>query len=448
VKADRRATGMGLPLALVVTLTLLVAALLPSLTPAVHAADAPPSGPAAGIGHRTLDPVAAKEDPFPGTLLPPPPSNLTVTPGVASATVGWNGSGTNASAYRVVWGVEGAPTSNATVNATVESLNLAPLLAYIPYDISVASVNASGIGNASRTVVVQLSPWTLVQGAVTPANASVSLDDIAVATTAGAFDVNTSYLPHVITASHTDYASAALTFDPVWNGTVWANLSLSLLPGTIEGYLAPAIANLSWNAGLVVVNSAGFFQFSVAPGAVGTLSASYPGLVTQNISVAVPANRTVWVNITLAPPNGTLALSVTPHDALAWLDGVAVPLDTLGNASLSRGPGLYALEVTRVGYYPNFQNVTVRSGAVTPVVVYLQPVANATNHNATGGSGGFSLGDPLTVGLIIGVVVAGVVVAALALRERRRPPEGVSPPRSGYPDVLEAEVVGSQGRSP
>ena len=396
-------------------------------------------------GHPGLGADSTPSGSIPANASVPGAPNITaVIPGPAEVTVTWsapngtaNGSA-NVTGYRVAWGFEGGSPFEKTVPAAPRSLLLTNLTPFAFYHVNVTAFNLSGDGPPSPSVRFTLTAWTIVAGAVQPAGASVQVDSVPVAIVGGAYSINTSYSPHLVSASAPDYRTEQLVVLPVWNGTSWGNLSLTLLPGTIEGYVLPVTSNVSWDAASVPVNGAGLFEFSVADGVTGTLSVSYPGLIPWEGNLTAIANRTLWQNVTLAAPNATLSLHVAPASATLFVDGTTLPLNTGGNASRALPAGSHALEALADGYYPFFANLSLTAGELRSVWINLTAQPSPVGGNATGRSAD-PLEDPVVLGLLGGVAVLAVVVLWLG-RRGRRGPERMGPAEDGVEETDAREL--------
>ncbi len=364
-----------------------------------------------------------------GESPPGPPILAGLQPGAARATLDWNAptDPEPVTGYIVSWGPEGGVGQNLSVPGTARSATVTNLVPYAHYGIEVTALNAAGLGPSSGPINFSLSAWTRISGSVVPTSASVLLDDVPLPVVGGSFTANTSYSPHVVTAEATDYQSQVFALSPAWNGTVWGNFSLSLLTGTIQGYVSPVTSNVSWRGTLEPVSSNGFFSVTAAAGATGALVVQFPGLIPSYRNLTVVANRTLWENATLTAPNGTLRFHVLPAGAALFVDDRTIPLDAAGNASLSLVGGIYRLEATAESYYPYFSNATLRPGEVANVAVTLIPIAGTPNPNGTVGEGSPNpLADPLVLALIVGVVLLAIAIFQIG-RRRRLPPEEAGP---------------------
>jgi hypothetical protein len=373
--------------------------------------------------------------------LPGVPVITGLTPGAASQSIAWSPPSTPppVTGYLVEWGLEGVLTSNLSVGASTGSVTLTPLMAFAHYSVAVAAFNDAGIGPLTPLVPFTLFAWTVVGGSVTPTDAGVTVDGVSVPVVGGDFALNTTYAPHLVAATAPEYGSAALAVSAVWNGTAWANFSLTLLPGTVEGYLTPVTGDLTWDGASIPVSGNGFYSMTSPAGSTHELGATYPGLVPFDTHLTVAANSTVWLNITLKEPNGTLNLSIAPSNALARVNGTPIALDASGHANLSLVAGRYAYNASLPHYGTQTGNVTIRSGIVTNLTIQLVLVSNGSTGNGSGGSTSL-LSDPLVLALIVGVSLVLLAIAVLAVR-RGRPPHDEPEVESAEAQPMEAEGV-------
>ena len=381
--------------------------------------------------------------------LPGPVASLSIEPGHGNATVRWTPpTGTEpVTSYRVDWGVEGNLSDHTTVPASNLSLPLASLLPFTRYQVQVTATDAAGSGPTVGPVNFTLTAWSLFGGQVSPAWATVTIDGQPVGTTAGTYLANETYAPHLLAVRAVDYQGQATAVLPSWNGTTFTNVSLSLLPGVIQGYLSPTTALLTWQGSPVAVSALGFYALSVAAGSTGTLFASLPLFLPQSRTVTVTANSTVWTNLTLVPSNGTLALTVHPVNASVEVASSPVALDPSGNATVLLPPGTVAVEVAAPGYVTEFYNVTILSENVTPLAVQLKEVHRTLPSNGTSPSPFWAiLGDPTLVVLLLAVLLIAVIAV---LWVRRRPPPDAGVERGGgapaFEDTEGVEVLPPEG---
>lgn len=352
-----------------------------------------------------------------GENLPGPPTISRVVPGAGNATVTWTApvSGGPAAAYTVTWGVEGRHTFFQNVSGATRTTLLPQVQAFVRYQIEVAAANTAGIGPFSAPVNLTLTAWSLLSGSVVPSAARVTLDGIPVAVIAGTFSVNSTPGIHELAATAPTVTPQAIAVSLPWNGSFRVNLTLPLLPGVVAGRISPTTATVTWDGSLIPLGPGGSYTESGPAGSNHSLRAVAPGYVARAVAVTIASNATTWVNLSLAPVNGTLQLYVTPATAQVWVNDTPVVLSADGRANLSKAPGLYRITASAPGYEPFVENVTVSGGSL-PIAVTLTPNPPA----ATGPSGSTV---PLGVWVAgLGILLAVVVVALVGLRRPRSPP--------------------------
>jgi Fibronectin type III domain len=394
-------------------------------------------------GTRTILP--ASNSTAPGT-----PNITRVVTGPGLVTVDWTpptGNGT-VTGYFVDWGSEGGPTGNQSLPASNLSTTISGLVAFTHYQVNVTALNGSSAGVPSASVPFLLFGWTRLSGTVSPNSARVEVDSISVAVVAGAYTDNTSLGPHLVSASAMNYRTEDLVLLPVWNGTSWGNFSLDLLPGTVQGYVAPVTSNVSWDGTAEPVLGNGFFSFPVPPATNGTLTVSYPTLVTWERNLSVPANTTVWQNVTLVAPNATLTLRVDPVDSALSVDGVALLPNGTGNATVSLAAGTHRLEATHPSYYALFANVTLAAGQIEHLTLNLTAIPVVSTPNGTGGPGS-PWSDPVVLALVGGVALLAVILVLLGRRGRPlEAPRTPAPDEYGIEETESVDVPGPGASGP
>ena len=364
-----------------------------------------------------------------GESPPGPPSGVSVAPGAGEVAVAW-GPPTGpdpVTGYQVSWGVEGALVHNLSFPAGARSTVVANLSAFAHYSVEVFAFNGAGLGAPCPTINFTLTAWTRVSGAVLPVSASVALDGVALMVVGGSFSVNTTYSAHLLTASATDYQGAVLALGPEWNATAWGNFTLTLLPGTVKGYVTPVTSTVEWNGTPVPVAISGFFSFEAPAGSAGAMTVAFPGLIPWQRNLTLAANSTLWENVTLVAPNATLRLALAPTTAALYVDRSLVSTDAGGRAALSLAAGTHSLEATAPTYYALFSNVTLLPGEERNLTLNLTAIPGPVGGGDNGSSSPANpLSDPLVLGLIVGVVVLVLAIVLLGRRGRTRsdsPPE-------------------------
>ncbi len=355
-----------------------------------------------------------------GLAVPPAPAQVTLTPGPAEIGVQWTEVPGNATVtgFLVLWWLEGVNVGNLTTNATASSAVIPSLLPDLRFEVTVAAFNGAGTGPIGPTGNITLTAWTVYRGAVTPAGAAVVFDGASVPSPAGLYDVNVTFGGHSLEVSAPDYASASLTLGEAWNGTVWRNVTLALLPSVVRGTVFPATSTVTWDGSSVAL-TAGTFDIPAAADTNHTLNATFPGFSPLEVLVDVPPNATVWENLTLRPLPGTLFLTVVPSDANVWVNGTAVALTPNGTASVSLSAGTYPIRATAPGFQPYLSQATLLPG--TTVNVSIAMVKNATSpSNGTSSTSTPLYVSPLFLGAVVVLVAVLGVSFLLAVRSRRR----------------------------
>lgn len=368
------------------------------------------------------------------------PSITSVVPGAGQVTVGWLppiGGGDRVTGFVVVWGLLNQRTF---YNLTYPRAATFALVTGLPVDYAwyfeVAAVNGAGVGPSSAAVNVTLRAWGVLRGTIDPANATLEFDDAGVVTNNGTYLLNTTIGLHLLSASAPGHAAFVSPVTLPWNGTVYLNVSLALLPGAVSGSVSPLNATVLFDGAPVVVDATGHFALSNVSDGTHVLSASDVGFVSVTRNVTVRAGATTWANLTLLRANGTLRLTVAPATAVVRFNGSTVALSVGGTVNLTVAPGVYVLNVSAAGFYAQQENVTIVGASTVPLSIVLikQP---APSPPTTGGSGLSPLDGELVVAVTAGLIVA-VAVAALTVRRRRqsRGP-GSSPPTFWEPDATD-----------
>ena len=355
-----------------------------------------------------------------GLAAPPAPTAVAVVPGNAQILVNWTEVPGNSTitGFLILWGLEGMNQGNLTTNASARSAIIPSIAPFIRFEITVAAFNGAGAGPIGPSVNVTLIAWSVYRGNILPLNASLLFDGGTVPLTNGDYLVNVSFGGHSLTVSATDYATTSLTLGSAWNGTVWQNFSLELLPSIVRGTVFPATSTLTWDGTAVPLN-VGTYQISAAAETNHTLFATFPGFAPLTVLVQVPANATVWKNLTLTALPGTLQLTVEPLDAQVWVNGSAVDLSSNGSASVQLAAGTYPIRATAPGFQVYLSQATLLPGSVVNVSISMTANSTVTENGTGAAPTPLFLSPYFLAGL--GVLVLALVAAyLLALRHRRQ----------------------------
>jgi PEGA domain len=161
----------------------------------------------------------------------------------------------------------------------------------------------------------------------------------------------------------------------------------------------------------------------------GTLDAAYQPTINPaagSFEVGVTPRS---LSLAFSEKFGTLEGTVDPSSATVLFNGTPIEVQQ-GSFSVSVKPGNYTVATTSSGYKNNSTTVDLLPGQVTTLNVQLTPLpstpsnGNGGGNSALGGVGGSTFW--IGVGLVI--VVAGAVLAMVALRSRGRSKGPGSPP--------------------
>ncbi len=355
-----------------------------------------------------------------------PPEAPTITgalPGDARLTLDWRAPAhlPAPTGYRVAWAIEGFPAAGESIPSNATSATITGLIAGARYEFTVTAYDGGGLGPPSAPLNVTLSAWEVVAGTVSPASAAVTLDSVPVPVVGGAFSVNTTFAAHLLYATARNYTPMMLALATAWNGTVNASLALALLGGDVRGTVFPSPSTVTFD-GTPIPVVGGRYEVGAAGDTSHAIAARYPGFAPLDRNVTVPANGTLWLNLTLVPLDAHLDLAVTPPAAVVTVNGTSGPAAVRGWVNLSLAPGTYPIEVSAASFRPYFTNLTLLPGSWRNLSVGLSPAANTTPVVPPNGNGSGALallGDPW---LLVGLAAVVLLGSALALRLRRRPP--------------------------
>lgn len=380
--------------------------------------------------------------PVAGYTTTPWDSTVTVAGAAVNVSVHWT-----AFTYRLTFAATGLPagtpwsvrinsvayaTANSTVLLSVKNGSYAYFVPGIPGYLpspnnGVANVTGQnttiGIGFNSASYSVTLTESGLPAGWIWAATVNGVTHSSGTATIDFGLTNGTGYAYSVTPVAGYTAANRTGTFNvtglavsiPIVFAPVLYALTFSesgLPAGTTWSVTVGSAAMLRSTPTITFALPNGTYPFSVGTAApyVAGVSASSISIAGQGGSLAIP----------FTPVYGGLAGSVAPSSASVYLNGTLITTPA-GVVNLTLPPGVYALEITLLGYLSVTENVTVRAGAVTPVTVTLQPApATASTHRtASGGLGALSPIEWLAV-VAVGLVAAGMIAGAVAVRRRRR----------------------------
>ncbi|MCI4368734.1 MAG: fibronectin type III domain-containing protein [Thermoplasmata archaeon] len=367
-----------------------------------------------------------------GEGLPDPTLPPLLTAGTAQVTVNWArpAAGAPVTGYVVSWGPSKGPLSNFTTGVAPTSALVSGLSPFLLYSFSVAAFNGAGIGPASSNTSILLTAWGVVSGHILPASALASFDGKPLTSVGGSFTVNSTTGPHTLTVTKPDYAPQEFAVTLPWNGSTYQNASLHLLGGELMGFVTPSFARVTLDGISISTTPKGFFQASETGNSSHDLRASAYGFDSQSSNLTVPANGTVWRNFTLSAQNGTIALSIVPVAATVLVGGQTVPLSTSGQGNASRAPGTYEVEAKAPGFVTEFQNVSIGPLALHYVNLTLAPLPSLPVP-----PGSSSSSNTLLLYASVGALLIALVVVAVYLIGRARPPTQPEFPIGGEDDM-------------
>jgi Fibronectin type III domain/PEGA domain len=227
-------------------------------------------------------------------------------------------------------------------------------------------VNASATGYASSNATLELT-WNTtvpisidllaihgtVRGRVVPASATVLWDGAAAGVRPnGSFTLlGAGFANHTLRVEAPNYVPVQRSLYLPGNGSLWANVTLVPMNGTLELAISPAGASVQVDSRTVVLGGNGQLNVSVTPG-MHSISVTLPRFLTSNVSVAVRPGEAVPVVINLVPAPVVTGKAGLPSWALPValaLVGAAVVVAALLTARRDRrrppSPPLSADEV-------------------------------------------------------------------------------------------------------
>lgn len=359
-----------------------------------------------------------------------------VVPGIAAANISYSATPGNSTitGYLLAWTIEGNFEGSTILLPTARAGTAINLVPGAHYQFTVAAINGAGAGPASPPANLTLSAWSIYRGTVDPSDGLVYFDALLVPSTGGAYLVNSTFNAHAMSAVASSYAREVVVVTSTWNGTTWFNFSLTLLPSAVRGTVFPAASSVEWDGAALGVGPTGDYAVASPPDSNHTLVVAFTGFVTQVRTLDVPANATVWVNVTLLPEVAELVVTLHPAIANLWVNHSQVAVNGTGTAQLALPAGTYPIEAAAPGYQTYFENVSLIPGVTANLSIALVHSNPTPGRNGTGGSGGFAFltngGLPYLAAFLVVIIGAVVILAVLRRRRERRyrpPPKVIDP---------------------
>lgn len=188
---------------------------------------------------------------------------------------------------------------------------------------------------------------------VAPANASVAVDGVGVALSAGSAVLLLAPGLHEVEASATGDLSSWTNLSVAGGSTNWLNLTLRPVPGTLFGTVGPvgAAPTVTVNGTPLPVDSNGSFEASLTPGTYD-VSVTAPAYAPfDDPSVTIVPLRTTSLSVTLRPAIGWVNGTVSVAWTSVRVDGVTVSV-VGGQFATPVAPGEHWVNATATGYAP------------------------------------------------------------------------------------------------
>lgn len=280
-------------------------------------------------------------------------------------------------------------------------------------------------------------------GSVVPTNATVKIDGAPVAVAPdGAFSETLPVGTHAVIASARGYYSYYSNVTIVYNATTTLAISLDVISpvgpnGTLALTVVPANATIRIDGSPITLSS-GAYTASETPGTyaiVGTAAGYYDYFNNVTVVSGTVSSLAIALNPVVPPlgPDGNLSISVSTYGAVLFVDGAHVGL-TNGAFLGAYPPGLHSIGVEADGYYPFYNNVTVKSHATTSLTITLDPIsATSTSTNGIGDTGWVVIGGLAAVALIFFLTTVVLARREQAAHAPPAAPPPESPPSGGSP---------------
>lgn len=290
-----------------------------------------------------------------GSGAPSPFVNLTLT-----AWTMVDGNVTPATAHV---NLDGMPVPVSGSGAFSVNTTLAPhALSAIAPDHAPGTAIVLPVWNGTVTISLVLTRLNgTVRGTISPAVATVAWDGVPLSVAGdGSYAVSaTPGILHLLAASYPGFTGVTRNVTVAANRTAWVNLTLSLLPGTLQLSILPINATVTVANATVPLDASGNATLVLPPGRV-SWSVAAPGFVARSGNATIPSNSTAYLVVSLnRTPSATHPTSAAPP----WWAG-ATPEEVLIGALFvalvvvgllawrRRGPGPEVEETERCSAEP------------------------------------------------------------------------------------------------
>ena len=208
---------------------------------------------------------------------------------------------------------------------------------------------------------------------VTPANAALTLDGMAIGSATGQ-EVLTG--PHVIEITAAGYLSKRETLMIPAGGEQTLEIALERLPplpttGTLRLEATPTDAALTLDG--TEMGSANDFRQELSAGThLVEISAAGYQSISETVTIAAGGEQPMEIalaRLPASPATGTLKLDVTPAEAVLALDGTEMGSANDFRQELSAGTHL--VEITAAGYQSRSDTITIAAGGEQPMEIAL-----------------------------------------------------------------------------
>ncbi|MCI4340520.1 MAG: hypothetical protein L3J73_04565, partial [Thermoplasmata archaeon] len=219
------------------------------------------------------------------------------------------------------------------------------------------------------------APGTL-EVQVAPVGANVTAGGLPVALHTGRGSILLPSGRPLITAVAPGYAMLSTSVEITPGNTTWLNLSLSPLPGLLEGNVTPSTARVIVDGSSIPVAANGSFSVAEATG-THTVTANAYGYFANTTTVAIGyAVPTVLVIVLVWDPAHIIGF-LAPVNASLLVDGAPVDVSPTGTFTLNLSGGAHSFAAQSWSYNAFQETVDFYPGEFAPLGIHLVP-ANGT----------------------------------------------------------------------